>query len=405
MSFDGIPTLDDVAVKGKTLLMRIDLNSSLDSSGKIIDNPRFDSHAITLNELISNGAKIVLLAHQGRPGDKEFRSLAEHAQLMGEKVGRTVEFVPDVAGPTAIEAIKSLNECGVILLENVRFLAEEMVEKTPEEHSKDYFVQKLASVCDVFVNDAFSMCHRSHASTVGFTPLLPSFAGRALQRELQAADKLMHTSSRPCVFLLGGVKFKETLDIIAALCKRNGVDHILTMGALSLLLLKAKGINLGEDCDKHLSELGGDSFMPVAKQLVDRYRDKIATPLDVAVEVDGKRKEYFITDLPVSGAVKDIGQRTAAAYGGILKNCNCVFAKGAAGEFEDAKFSGGTKSMCRALSESTAFTVVAGGSLPSAFELFAFDKSKITHFSTAGGALLEYLAGNKLPGVEALRKS
>lgn len=400
---NGISTLDDVDVKDKTVLVRIDINSGIGEDGKIQNNPRFAASGVTIKELADKGAKVVLLGHQGRPGDDEFRSLKEHAEILSQETGLEVRFVRDVIGPVALERIKEMVNGDVILLENVRFLAEEVIERDAKSASKLLYVKKLAAISNLYVNDAFSVSHRGQASLVGFPPLLPSFPGRLMQRELTAVDKLLE-HEKGAVFLLGGLKLKEVLSIISSMCKSGKAQKILLAGMPALLFLKAKGINLGEKSEEVFASHGGEEFLPLAKELWKNYSEIIATPVDVAVDVDGKRKEYGVLDLPVNYTILDIGTKTAKKYAEIIKSVETVFAKGVPGEFEKHEFSLGTRELCKALTETNVFTIVGGGSLSTAFEEFKLDKTKISHVSLSGGALLEALSGKKLPGVEALRQ-
>ncbi|MDP3742689.1 MAG: phosphoglycerate kinase [Candidatus Micrarchaeota archaeon] len=401
--FDGINTLDDVEVKGKTVLVRIDINSGIGEDGKIINNPRFVASGVTIKELASKGAKVVLLAHQGRPGDDEFRSLKEHAEFLSQETGLEVRFVRDVIGPVALDRIKEMRGGDVILLENVRFLAEENLEADAKSASKSVYVQKLAACAEMYVNDAFSVSHRGQASLVGFPSLLPSFAGRSMQRELTAVDTLLG-HEKEAVFLLGGMKLKEVLDIISAMCKHGKASKILLAGMPALLFLKAKGLNLGEKNEEIFTSHNGEEFLSLAKELWKNYLEIIATPVDVAVDIDTKRKEYSVLDLPLNYIIRDIGVKTIKNYAEIIKSAKTVFAKGVPGEFEKREFSLGTKELGKALTETKAFTVMGGGAWSTAFKEFNLDQTKISHVSLSGGALLEALSGKKLPGVEALRQ-
>ncbi|MFH0712946.1 MAG: phosphoglycerate kinase [Candidatus Micrarchaeota archaeon] len=398
---DGIKTLDDVGdLKGKIALVRIDINSSI-SNGAVQKNGRFTASAITIKELVSKGAKVVLLAHQGRPGDGEFRSLQEHAVILSQEIGSPVLFMPDICGPTALAMIKALQEGEVMLLDNVRLLSEEMLELDAESASYVTHVQKLASVVDLFVNDAFSVSHRSQASVIGFNSLLPSFAGRALQREIVASDRIIAHSSN-AVFLLGGVKLKENLELITGVCKRHKAKKILLCGELGLLFLKAKGVALGEPTEQRLTELGADKFLDIAKTLL-LYSEIISTPVDVAANADGKRREYSVVDLPVNYPFEDIGSKTIANYCQIVKNTETVFARGVPGQFENEQFAKGSIELGKALTDSRAFTIVAGGSWSTVFNEFKLEQRKISHVSLSGGAFLEYISGKTLPGIEALK--
>ncbi len=392
-------TLDAVDVTGKTVLVRIDVNASIGENGGIQSSPRFSIHAETIKELLDKQAKVVLLAHQGRPGNKEFRSLAEHAELLARQMGIAIEFVPDVAGPAAVNRIKSMQEGDVILLENLRFLADEALEHSTNSAANVSFVKTLASVAHVFVNDAFSVSHRSHASVVGFPALLPSAAGRAMQQEVKAVEKITQRTGKS-VFLFGGLKVKEVMTLVNSLCKNEMAEAILLAGLPGLLFLKAKRIDLGEANNPLLEEV--EDFLPIASELLKKHSHVFSTPVDLAVDIDGQRKEYLVTDFPVNYVIRDIGLKTSQRYAEAIKNAAAVFAKGVPGEFEKPGFSTGTQQLGEALTEAKGFTVVAGGAWSTAFEQFKLDKSKLSHVSLSGGALLEALAGKTLPGVEAL---
>ncbi|MBI4406387.1 phosphoglycerate kinase [Candidatus Micrarchaeota archaeon] len=392
-------TLDAVDVRGKTVLVRIDINASIGENGKIQNSPRFSVHGQTIKELLDKQAKVVLLGHQGRPGNKEFRSLAEHAELLASELGMSVEFVPDVAGPAAINKIGSMQEGDVILLENLRFLADEAQDHDADSAANVGFVKALAGNAQVFVNDAFSVCHRPHASVIGFPHLLPSAAGRALQQEVNAVEKIMQRTEKS-VFLFGGLKVREVMNLANSLCKNEKAEAILLAGLPGLLFLKAKGMHLGEANAPLLETVA--EFLPLASELLKRHGHLFATPVDLAVDIDEKRKEYLVTDFPVNYVIHDIGLKTAQRYGEVVKNAGAVFAKGVPGEFEKPGFSLGTIQLGETLTHAKGFTVIGGGAWSTAFQQLGLDATKLSHVSLSGGALLEALAGKKLPGIEAL---
>ena len=207
-----LPTLDDVDVKGKTVIVRVDLNVPYDPNTHSIRNSeRIRAHAETVRELSDKGAKVIVLAHQGRKGDLDFTHLAQHAELLARDAGKDVLYVDDVIGEEALKAIAQLEEGKVLLLDNVRFLEDEAIEKTAEEHSRSSLVKALSPLADLFVNDAFSVAHRSHASIVGFTVLLPSVAGRVMEHEIESCEKALN-AKRPRIFIMGGVKPDDCVD-------------------------------------------------------------------------------------------------------------------------------------------------------------------------------------------------
>lgn len=366
-------TSDGLDVKGKTVLLRIDINSPI-IDGKISDNPRIVEHAKTIRNLSDRGAKLVILAHQGRPGDMDFTSLEQHSKFLTKYVKRKVTFVPDIIGPYALKKIQKLTEGKILLLENIRLMSEESSER---DHSKDIFVTTLASHADYFVNDAFSDAHRSHASMTGFPSLLKSAAGPIMVREYEAVSKF--NAARPCIYLLGGAKTEECLDVMKFSLENDKVDKVLLSGVIAEDFL-----NPGKE---------------IVKDLLSRFRDKIELPIDFAVEEAGKRKEVSPKD---KGPYKDIGEKTAKKYASVIKEAKSLYLKGPCGCFENPLFEKGTAIVFKAVSKSNAFSLVGGGHTELALERLKINKRKISHISLAGGAVLEYLSKGSLPAIEAL---
>lgn len=394
--------MDDFNFNGKKVLVRVDLNSSYGADGKIIPSERFDAHLQTIRELSEKGARVVILAHQGRPGDKEFKPLSDHAQLLVSKLGKCIKFTEDVIGPSALYSIDALSDGEVLLLDNVRLLGEENLELTPVEHAKSIMVRRLASRVDFFVSDAFSNAHRKNASMLGFPVVLPNCAGRVMQREVESLKQVTTNAQRPVVYLLGGVKIDETFDLLEA--KANKVDYFLTSGSIAYLFLTAKGVKLGEPNENEVDKFITPQYLERAKALLAQYGDKILTPIDFAVSVDGKRREYAITDFPVNYEIFDIGMRTVAKYAAVIKGSKSLLLKGVPGKFEYPGFEIGTKELCKVIAESQAFKLQAGGSYSSAYSKFNMD-GKINYTSLAGGALLVYLTKGNLPGVDVLNST
>ena len=227
-------TLDDVDVENKVVLVRVDINSPVDEKTKeVLDNERIREHSKTIKELAERGAKVVVLAHQGRKGDPDFISLEQHAKLLEKYVGRKVEFVPDIIGEKAKQKIKSLKKGEILLLDNVRFLEEETKELSPEEHAKSNLVKELSKLAEIFVLDAFSASHRSHASIVGFAHVLPTYAGRVMEKELISQEKALNPLGMN-VFVLGGAKPDDCLNIIEYMFKNKpgSIEKVLTCGTV-----------------------------------------------------------------------------------------------------------------------------------------------------------------------------
>jgi phosphoglycerate kinase len=401
-----ILTMEDLDFRGKTVLVRVDFNSPVDPKTKrILDDTRIRAHAeTTIKELSEKGAKVVILAHQGRPGEPDFIPLRQHAEILGKILGKPVKFVDDVFGEKAQQAIRELKEGGILVLDNVRNYAGERKKGTPEEHAKTEFVQKLAPLADIFVNDAFAAAHRAHVSIIGFTPLLPSASGRIMERELKALGKVLHTPEKPCVYILGGAKADDALRISQYVLENNIADHILTGGIAGHLFLAAKGIDLGKPNMELLEKKDLMGLVPGIKGLMKEYPGKIEVPVDLAVEVEGKRKEISVEELPTNYPIYDIGTKTVQKYADIIGKAKSIVISGPLGVFENKEFMAGTKGVFEAIAASRAFSLVGGGHTVAAVEELGL-ADKMDYISTAGGALIEFLMGEELPGVAALEKA
>ena len=399
-------TLDDVRVKDKVVLVRVDFNSAIDpKTQKILEDARIRAHAeTTIKELSENGAKVVILAHQGRKGDPDFIPLKQHAEILGKILKKPVKYVDDLYGEKAKNAIKGLKSGEILVLENVRTFAGETKDGTPEEHAKTELVKNLAPLADLFVNDAFAAAHRSHVSMVGFTVVLPSVAGRIMERELKSLGKVLENPEKPCIFVLGGAKADDSLEISKYVLDREIANYVLTGGVVGQVFLAAKGIDLGKTNMEYLEKKELMSFLPGIKQLIQKYPDKIKTPIDMAVEVKGKRKEISVKELPTEYPTYDIGAKTVEDYAIIIKKARSTVISGPMGVYENKEFRFGTRKILEEIASSKAFSLAGGGHTISAIEEFGLTK-KISYISTAGGALIEFLMGKKLPGVAALEKA
>jgi phosphoglycerate kinase len=399
-------TMDDFDFKNKTVLVRVDFNSNIDAqTKKILEAPRIQAHGeTTIKELVQKGAKVVVLAHQGRPGDPDFAPLKQHAELLSKVLGKPVKYVDDLFGEKAQRAIKHLKSGGVLVLENVRTYPDELKTGTPEKQAKSEFVQKLAPLADAFVNDAFSAAHRSQISIVGFTAVLTSVAGRIMERELKALTKAAENPEKPCLYILGGAKADDALKISQYVLENNVADQVLTGGLVGHLFLAAEGLDLGGPNMGLLQKKGLIGFVPGIKALIAKYTERIEMPVDVAIEVDKKRKEIFVSQLPTECPIFDIGANTIEKYGNIVKNAKSIVFSGPLGVFENKEFEAGTKKIFEAIASSKAYSLIGGGDTVSAAEKFRLAQ-KMSYVSTAGGALIDFLMGEKLPGVVALERA
>lgn len=399
-------TMDDFNFKNKTALVRVDFNSPIDpQTKKILEDTRIRAHGeTTIKELVQKGAKVVILAHQGRPDDPDFIPLKQHAEILSKILGKPVKYVDDLFGEKAQRAIKELKSGEVLVLENVRTYPAELKKDTPEEQAKSEFVRKLAPLADVFVNDAFSAAHRAQISIVGFTQVLPSVAGRIMEKELKALTKTVENPEKPCVYILGGAKADDALKISQYVLKNKIAAHVLTGGVVGNLFLAAKGVDLGKPNMEFLQKEELMGFISGIKALINEYAEAIEVPSDVAVEVKKKRREISAKQLPTEYPIYDIGTKTIQRFDKIIKDAKSVVLSGPMGVFENKEFMTGTKKICEAIAKSKAYSLIGGGHTVAAVEELGLTK-KMSYVSTAGGALIEFLMGEKLPGVIALEKA
>ncbi|MHC1579274.1 MAG: phosphoglycerate kinase [Candidatus Alkanophagales archaeon] len=383
-------TIDDFDVEGRSVLLRIDINSEV-IDGKVVMNDRIREHAKTIKELCDRGAKVVAMSHQGRAGGRDFITLEQHAALLSKFV--PVEFVDDIIGPAARLSIESLEEGSALLLDNVRLLAEETLELPPEEHAKSIFVRKLSSLFDIFINDAFSVAHRSHASVVGFAKVLPSGVGRVMERELQALQRATQNTERPCVYIIGGAKYEDAFSIIEHVLSTGKADKVLVTGFIANLFLAAKGFF---EMERYLEAVRR------AKNILRRFGEKIELPEDVAVEENGERREVAVDE--VEPPIYDIGSGTIEKYLRVIEGARTIVMKGPAGVYEREEFRVGTRALLEGVASAAAFSLLGGGDTSSAIDMVGLDKSRFSYVSLAGGALLRYLSGRSLPGLDVLAR-
>jgi phosphoglycerate kinase len=396
-------TLDDFEVKNKVVLVRVDFNSEIDPATKqVTSDVRIRAHAeTTLKELAEKGAKTVVLAHQGRKGDPDFIPLKQHAEILQSILKCPVKYVDDVFGEKAKTAIKNLQSGEILVLENVRIWDKETKSMTPEEASKTDLVQNLAPLADLFVNDAFAAAHRAHVSMVGFTAVLPSAAGRIMERELKSLSKALEKPEKPTVYVMGGAKADDSLEISKYVLGNGIADYVLVGGVTSSLFLAAKGIDLGKGNMDFLEKKELTGLIPGIKALMQQYPNKIVVPIDEAIDVKGKRKEIPVTKLPTEYSIFDLGAKTVENYTKIIQTAKSIVVSGPMGVYENPEFNYGTKKVFEAIANSKAFSLAGGGNTIAAIQEYGLTK-KISYISTAGGTLIEFLMGKKLPGVVAL---
>jgi phosphoglycerate kinase len=399
-------TLDDVELEGKTVLVRVDFNSPIDvETKKVLDETRIRTHGeTTIKELVEKGAKVVVLAHQGRPGEPDFIPLEQHAEILSRALGKRIKYTNGIFDEKVQEAIRELENGDVLVLENVRMFADEQKKGTPEEHAETEMVEKLAPLADLFVNDAFAAAHRAHVSIVGFTAVLPSVAGRIMERELASLSRVLESPEKPCVFILGGAKGDDALEISKYVLENGIADYVLTGGVAGHVFLVARGFDLGKANMAFLERKELLGFVPGIRELMQKYPEEIKVPLDVAVEVADRRKEISVDELPTGYPIFDIGAITVESYARIIRSAKSIVVSGPMGVYENSEFIFGTKGIFGEVADSQGFSLAGGGHTVAALQELGLS-SKISYISTAGGALIEFLMGKKLPGVVALEKA
>jgi phosphoglycerate kinase len=406
----GINTLDDLAVKDKTVLCRVDINQPVDRvSGTLKDTTRIEACIPTLRELSDKGAKLVLLAHQGSDIEyKNFYTTEPHAKVLTKLLGKEVRFIDDVCGPAAREAIKSLKAGDILLLDNVRFVSEEQTLFETKlllshgEQAKTLLVRKLAPLADLYVCDAFAAAHRDQPSLCGFEQLLPSAMGRLFEEEFCVISGLMEKPERPCVFVLGGAKISDAFLMMSTVLGSGVADQVLTGGLVGEVLLWADDRDIGEGARNFIKKEGYGDLVETAKDLLGKYRDKIVMPRDFAVTSGEERVEYPLGTIPAGALILDIGTETAALYQERIRSAKTVFVNGPMGVFEEAPTEKGTKMVWDALGDTAAYTVIGGGDSIAATKKYGKTKA-INYICTGGGALIRFLTGEELPVVKALR--
>ena len=397
-------TIDDFDIENKTVLVRVDINAPVDpSSGIILDDTRLKLHARTIKELSNKGAKVVILAHQSRPGKKDFTTLSQHADALSDILNLRVKYVDSLFSNAAKEAIHNLKPHEILLLENARFFSEESLSRTPLEQSKTLLVRHLSPYIDYFINDAFAAAHRSQASLVGFTVNTPSAAGRVMEEELTVIQSALDNVEHPCVFLLGGMKPEDSIDVMENVLSNGTADTILTTGIVGNIVLWAAGFDIGQVNRDFIVGRGYEDMVEKSKDLIERFGDKVKYPIDVACEIDGERVDIDSNEIP-NEAIFDIGIKTIAFYAKEIREAKYIFANGPAGVFEDPKFAMGTEDLINAMANSNGFSLMGGGHIAAATAGLGLE-NQMSHLSSGGGACISMLAGKKLAAVEALKES
>ena len=406
----GIHTLDEFDVSGKTVLCRVDMNQPVDrATDTLKSTARIEACAPTIRELSDKGAKLVLLAHQGSDIEyKNFYCTRPHAKVLERLLGRPVQWIDDVCGPTARQMIRDLKDGEILLLDNVRYVSEEQtlfemkLQLTHEQQAKTLLVEKLAPLADLYVCDAFAAAHRDQPSLCGFEQVLPSAMGRLFEKEYCVISELMASPAKPCVFVLGGSKISDAFMMMETVLGSGVADTVLTGGLVGNILLAAKGEAIGQGSLDFIYKSNYGEFIEKAKTIYAKYADKIVLPADLGYVEDGARKECKIGAVPAEICAVDVGSETAKQYESIILAAETVFVNGPMGIFEKPETELGTKTVFEALGACPGYTVVGGGDSVTAAAKYQV-KDKLGYVCTGGGALIRFLTGEELPVVKALR--
>lgn len=406
----GIHTLDDFDVSGKTVLCRVDVNQPVDRDTDTLKSiQRVAACAPTVKELSDRGAKVVLLAHQGSDIEyKNFYCTRPHAKVLTELLGREVKWVEDVCGPTAREAIRAMREGEIILLDNVRFCSEEQtlfelkLQLTHAQQAKTQVVEKLAPLADLYVCDAFAAAHRDQPTLCGFEQVLPSAMGRLFEREYCVVSELMEKPTHPCTFVLGGSKIADAFMMMDTVLGSGAADKILTGGLVGQILLASQNMEIGSETMGFILKSGYGEYIEKAKDIYQRFGDRIVLPADLAQVKNGRREEAKTGAVPADFDAIDVGTETAKEYRETILASQTVFANGPVGVFEKPESELGTKVLFEAMAETEGYTVVGGGDSVTAAKQYGVT-DKLGYICTGGGALIRFLTGEELPVVKALR--
>ena len=387
-------TIEDIDIKGKKVIVRVDFNVPQDENGNITDDNRIVGALPTIKYLVKNGAKTILVSHLGRPksGPEAKFSMKPAAVRLSELLGKPVELAADVIGPDAKARAAALKDGEILMLENVRFHKE-------EEKNDPAFAKELASLAEIYVNDAFGTAHRAHASTAGLADYLPAVCGFLIKKEIEIMGKALSNPARPFVAILGGKKVSDKIDVIENLL--NKVDTLIIGGGMAYTFLKAKGYRIGDSiCE--------DDKVEFAKSLLEKAENKGVALLLPIGSIVGKEfrndTDYMYVpsdDMPDGWMGMDIGSLTVEKFSKEIRKAKTIVWNGPMGVFEFENFAYGTREIARAVAESGAVSIVGGGDSAAAVEQLGF-ADKITHISTGGGASLEFLEGKVLPGIAVL---
>jgi len=405
---EGVLTLADVDLIGRTVLYRVDVNSPLEtSSGRLLDDGRIRGIIPTLQILKSS--RVAIIGHQSRPGKSDFTSTNKHCERLSQILGRPIKFIPDVCGVEAIEEIQKMSDGDVIFLDNVRKNDEEYgVKYSSNKETEDTdIVARLSSVSDVFVTDAFAAAHRRSPTLTGFTNVLPCIAGILMQKEISNLRTALRNPPSPYLAILGGAKCDDSIRVALNLISKGEVDRIAFVGVSGNLMLWISGNDIGEINREFIRNSLGEDFelaWEMGHRINSKHPEKIFLPIDVAVESNGKRIPLSVNDLPTENPIYDIGLETLKLLKPLVLNAGCILWNGPASYFELPEFAFGTIEILNMCTETDAMTIIGGGHT-SALVNSRGASNLVTHNSTGGGSTMSFLSGEPMPVIASLKDS
>jgi len=405
---EGVLTLEDVDLEGRTVLYRVDVNSPLEpSSGRLLDDGRLRGVVPTLQAL--ELSKVVILGHQSRPGKSDFTSMSKHCERLSNILGRAIKFVPDVCGDKAIEEIEKMSDGEIIFLDNVRGNKEEYgVKYSSNKDTEDTeIVARLSAVSDVFVTDAFAAAHRRSPTLTGFTNSIPCIAGILMEKEMRSLRTALKDPPSPYLAILGGAKCDDSVRVALNLISKGEVDRIAFVGVTGNLMLWIDGNDIGERNRDFIRNTLGDDFeiaWEMAERILSEHPEKAFLPLDVAIDSDGRRIPLSINELPTEDPIYDVGLETLRALKPLVEDAGCILWNGPASYFELPEFAFGTIEILNMCTETDAMTIIGGGHT-SALVNSRGVANLVSHNSTGGGSTMSFLSGEPMPVIASLKDS
>ncbi|MFL2951517.1 MAG: phosphoglycerate kinase [Candidatus Thalassarchaeaceae archaeon] len=405
---EGVLTLEDVDLEGRTVLYRVDVNSPLEpSSGRLLDDGRLRGVVPTLQAL--ELSKVVILGHQSRPGKSDFTSMSKHCERLSNILGRAIKFVPDVCGDKAIEEIEKMSDGEIIFLDNVRGNKEEYgVKYSSNKDTEDTdIVARLSAVSDVFVTDAFAAAHRRSPTLTGFTNSIPCIAGILMEKEMRSLRTALKDPPSPYLAILGGAKCDDSVRVALNLISKGEVDRIAFVGVTGNLMLWIDGNDIGERNRDFIRNTLGDDFeiaWEMAQRILSEHPEKAFLPLDVAIDSDGRRIPLSINELPTEDPIYDVGLETLRALKPLVEDAGCILWNGPASYFELPEFAFGTIEILNMCTETDAMTIIGGGHT-SALVNSRGVANLVSHNSTGGGSTMSFLSGEPMPVIASLKDS